>query len=195
MAQSRPTRASFRGSDCVVLLSGGMDSAACVDFYRRQHFEVRGLHLGYGQAAARQEGVAAAAVARHYGIPLTVIQLRGARPKSDGELPGRNAVLLFAALMEVGSVPAILTLGVHSGTPYYDCSPNFLAAAQGIVDGQCGGRVRVAAPFLEWTKEHIWEYCLEHQVPLSLTYSCERGLEQPCGVCLSCRDREALHVC
>lgn len=186
---------SRKQCDCVVLVSGGVDSAACIDFYRRQRLNVSGLHLTYGQPAARQEAAAAKAVADHYGIPLAFTRLEGARRKSDGELLGRNAFLLFAALMETRARAAILAMGIHSGTPYYDCSPGFFSSVQTIIDGQCDGRIRVVAPFLEWTKKDIWDYCLEHRVPVELTYSCERGLVQPCGVCLSCRDLEALRAC
>jgi 7-cyano-7-deazaguanine synthase len=180
---------------CVVLLSGGMDSAACVDFYQRQGLAVSGLHVSYGQPAASHEVASAKAIARHYGIPLSIISMNGARPKSDGELLGRNAFLLFAALLELDTSRAMLAVGIHSGTPYYDCSSNFLTTVQSIVDGQCDGRIRVVAPFLKWTKREIWDYCLKYQVPTGLTYSCEKGLDRPCGVCLSCRDLEALRAC
>jgi 7-cyano-7-deazaguanine synthase len=110
------------------------------------------------------------------------------------EFLGRNALLTFIALMETDFQSAIIALGIHSATPYYDCSPNFLSSAQTIVDGQCDGRIRIVAPFAEWTKSEIWSYCTEKQVPLALTYSCERGGELPCGTCLSCRDLEALGV-
>lgn len=195
MPHQHSTLTSFPQCDCVVLVSGGVDSAACVDFYERQRLAVSGLHVTYGQPAARHEAAAATAIAHYYGIPLTLIRLVGARPKSDGELLGRNALLLFTALMELDARSAILALGVHSGTPYYDCSSSFLATVQSIVDGQSDGRIRVVAPFLEWTKKEIWDYCLEHRVPIDLTYSCERGLDHPCGVCLSCRDLEALRAC
>lgn len=180
---------------CVVLVSGGIDSAACIDFYQREKFTVSGLHVNYGQPAARHEAAAAAAVANHYGISLTHIQLTGARPKLEAEFLGRNALLIFTALIELDVRTAILAIGVHSGTPYYDCSPSFLSTIQTLVDGQCDGRIRVAAPFLEWKKNEIWSYCLKRRVPIDLTYSCERGLDHPCGLCLSCRDLEALRVC
>jgi|SRR5208282_5692615 len=190
---SKPTLFSQCG--CIILVSGGMDSAACIDFYQRQGFAVSGLHMTYGQPAAQHEATAATTIAHHYRIPLTFVQLVGGRPKTDGEILGRNAFLLFSALTEIEAFSAILALGVHSGTPYYDCSSNFISAVQSIIDGQCDGRIRVVAPFLEWTKKEIWDYCIEHSVPIDLTYSCERGLDHPCGSCLSCRDMEALRVC
>lgn len=60
----------------MVLLSGGIDSSACVEFYRRQQFD---------QPAEQQEESAAKAVARHYSIPLNIIRLEGTRPKMSGE--------------------------------------------------------------------------------------------------------------
>lgn len=180
--------------NCVILVSGGVDSAACVDFYRQQGLAVRGLHVSYGQPAASHEAAAATTIAQHYHIPLTVLRLVGARPKSDGELLGRNALLLFAALLEFDSSSGLLALGIHSGTPYYDCSSSFLSAVQAIVDGQCDGRIRVVAPFLKWTKKEIWDYCVKQRVPVDLTYSCEKGLDHPCGICSSCRDLEVLRA-
>lgn len=179
---------------CIVLLSGGVDSAACIDFCQRQGFEVSGLHITYGQPAADCEADAATAIAQHYKIPLSIVRLVGGRTKPEGEILGRNAFLLFTALTEIKAFCSILALGIHSGTPYYDCSSNFILALQSIIDGQCDGRIRIVAPFIEWTKKEIWDYCIEHKVPIGLTYSCERGLDYPCGVCLSCRDLEELRV-
>ena len=180
---------------CVVLVSGGIDSAACIDFFQRQEFNVSGIHIDYGQLAAGHEAAAASAVAKHYGVSLSFCELRGAGQKSAGELIGRNAFLLFTALMELNKQPAILVLGIHSGTPYTDCSSRFVADVQPLVDAHCNGRVQVVAPFLEWSKREIWDYCLTHGIPIELTYSCELGLSQPCGACLSCRDLEILRAC
>jgi len=181
--------------NCLVLLSGGIDSAACVDFYQQQSFSVSALHINYGQPSATLEENAARSLAENFRVPLKVIKTTGTRLKKDGELIGRNAFFLFSALMELDTFTALVALGIHSGTPYYDCSANFLSAAQTIVDGQCNGRIQLVAPFLDWTKKDIWEYCLQYRVPLDLTYSCEKGLEQPCGNCISCKDLEALRVC
>ena len=76
MTQQNPMSCSIGPpSSCVVLLSGGIDSAACLDFYRRQHFDVSGFHVKYGQAAAHREEAAARAIADHYQIPLTIVTL------------------------------------------------------------------------------------------------------------------------
>ena len=51
-----------------------------------------------------------------------------------------------------------------------------------------GGRVRVDAPFVRQSKVDLAIYCLLNRLPRELTYSCELGLDQPCGKCNSCKD-------
>ena len=53
-----------------ILLSGGIDSSACVAFYLQQGFQVECFHLSFGQAASAPEHAAAERVARHYGCRL-----------------------------------------------------------------------------------------------------------------------------
>ena len=179
----------------MVLISGGIDSAACVHLFQKQQSRVRGIHIAYGQPADQRESAAASAIAAHYRIPLSTVYLVGSRHKVGGEIFGRNAFLLFTALMEIDIRPALLALGIHSGTPYPDCSPRFIATVQATIDLQCAGSIKVVAPFLEWAKSDIWRYCITEHVPLELTYSCELGLTQPCGKCSSCKDLETLRVC
>ena len=110
-------------------------------------------------------------------------------------MPGRNAFFLHAALMAFKYTTGIIAIGVHSDTPYYDCSEQFIRDMQLSFDLYTDGRVGIGAPFLHWNKRDIWEYCHSKKVPIQLTYSCELGRDQPCGQCLSCKDLEALHAC
>lgn len=63
-----------------------------------------------------------------------------------------------------------------------------------IFDGYFGGTIGIEAPFIDFTKPDIFEFCLQNEVPISLTYSCERHAESPCGECPSCKDREMLYA-
>lgn len=183
-----------KGGRVCVLVSGGMDSTACVDFYINGGFAVSGLFVDYAQAARIQEARSAKQICQHYGIQLRSLRIDGGHGYTQGLVIGRNAFLLFAALMELEEAVDLIVTGVHAGTGYYDCSNSFIEPMQRIFDGYTAGRVRIAAPFLQWSKVDIWDYCLNRKVPTSLTYSCEVGGETPCGRCLSCRDLEALHV-
>lgn len=179
-------------SEAVVLLSGGMDSAACVYLLKRSGRAVRALFLDYGQAAAVPERRAAAWVAQHLEVPLSEFSFSGAPCFGSGELTGRNAFFVFSALFLGRLGRGVVVLGVHAGTPYFDCSPAFVEAADRLVAEHTDGRVRLVAPLLTWTKADVLDYCRTVGLPLDRTYSCEAGSEPVCGVCASCRDRAAL---
>lgn len=187
-------RADDLSPEITVLLSGGIDSAACLNFYFCLGRPVCALNVNYGQGAAEQETRAAARLANFYGIPIAFRRLEAAGMKSVGEIRGRNAFLVQTAAME--SLPSVtaIALGIHAGTPYSDCSPSFVVAMNGVLQLQ-SRRVELLAPFLTWTKGDVLQYCAQRSVPIQLTYSCEKGGDVPCGMCSSCLDRRALHAC
>jgi 7-cyano-7-deazaguanine synthase len=171
----------------IVLMSGGMDSAACAHLYKSQGLDVEALFVVHGQAAAVPEGRAVKALAAHLDIPLRQIGVAGVDRSGTGELVGRNAFLISTALFITGSRAGIIGLGIHAGTPYYDCSEAFVGSIKALVSEQTDGRVVVDAPFISWRKSDIYSYFLESQLPITLTYSCEAGGDSPCGLCASSR--------
>ena len=175
-----------------VLLSGGIDSAACAYMLARRELAVQGLFFDYGQRAAGPEERAATSVAEYLQIPLRRLRLSGPEPFSAGEIPGRNAFFVFASLLYLRGQPGVVALGLHSGTAYYDCSDAFLASIDRLVAQHTDGRVSVIAPFVSWTKLDVYEYFLSTGMPIELTYSCESGTSPPCGLCVSCRDRKTI---
>jgi 7-cyano-7-deazaguanine synthase len=178
-----------------VLLSGGIDSAACVAFYKAQGRRVSALHVDYGQAARRKEKTSATAIAAYMQVPLRVVTVRGVGVRLEGEVVGRNAFLLTLALQEGGTLSQLIALGIHAGTQYCDCSAEFINLMNTLLGFQTDGRVQVGAPFVTWTKRQVWDYSKLNGIPISLTYSCERGSEVPCGECLSCKDVRRLNAC
>jgi 7-cyano-7-deazaguanine synthase len=179
------------GREVLVLLSGGIDSAACLDFYLDLGRKPGALFVDYGQPAAEPELSAALAIADYYSVPLAYLRFEGASSKSVGLISGRNAFLVFTALLECPKSVSVIAAGIHTGTGYSDCSSGYVNRIQAVLDVYDESGVQFAAPFLDWHKAHLIEYCLMRGVPLELTYSCERGFP-PCGKCLSCKDREVL---
>ncbi len=177
--------------EVVVLLSGGIDSATCLDFYLEFGRQPCGLFVDYQQLARDQELKAAQSISKHYGVPLYSSKWSGRSSKTVGVVPARNAFLLIAALMERPPTATVIAMGIHAGTEYPDCSPGFVAKMRALFDLYAGGSVQVAAPFLDWSKSEIWAHAKTRGVPVNLTYSCEAGSNSPCGECLSCRDRMA----
>jgi 7-cyano-7-deazaguanine synthase len=175
-----------------VLLSGGIDSSACLQFLLDRHHDVAAMFVDYGQAAAEREIQAAGNIAKHFDVPLSTISVTGGRPLSHGELPGRNAFLIASALFFGGAQQNFIAIGIHAGTPYYDCSLAFIDRMGTVVAEHTNGACALLAPFKEWTKSQIAEYVLSCKLPHDKTYSCEAGTTPVCGRCLSCLDRKAI---
>ncbi|MGH3191582.1 MAG: 7-cyano-7-deazaguanine synthase [Streptosporangiaceae bacterium] len=176
---------------CCVLLSGGIDSALVASLLVRDGWLARALWVDYGQPPAAAERTASKALAAHYGLQWREAAVGGMTVPPEGEIPGRNDLLVATAQ---ASVPRIsVAIGVHAGTSYPDCSQEWLRAWQSLLDVQHGGVVALLAPLARLRKPEVLALAQEHQVPMALTHSCERG-SSPCGQCLSCRDRRDAHV-
>jgi 7-cyano-7-deazaguanine synthase len=177
-----------------ILLSGGIDSMACLHFFQRLNPKPKSitcLHFSYGQRSEKRELLSAKKVAMEFKCDLDVVAIRGIKSQ-DGMTIGRNAAFIFTALMKYRSTKLTLGLGIHSGTPFPDCSGKFLEEAQGIADIYAGGSTQIRCPFVSWTKVEIWTYCKTFDLPTTLCYSCQRGGLFPCEKCHSCLDRAAL---
>ena len=176
-----------------LLMSGGIDSTALVAFYLSRNVLVKGLHFNYGHPSFTAEKHAVEKISAHYRIPVSTIDLGLSIASNKGEYYCRNATLLLSAASIISSKSARFAVGIHKGTPYYDCSKVFVDDIQRILDGYFNGSVQIEAPFLELTKGEILSLCNELKVPVEITYSCERSSDIPCGECLSCIDRRILN--
>ena len=180
-------------SEVMILLSGGIDSTACVDFYIEFGRPPCGLFIDYGQPAAKNEAKSAKAIAAYYSMPVLYSKWKGYTAKTSGFINGRNSFLITAALMERPCTISVIAIGIHSGTDYQDCSKHFLTTMQNVIDIYENGRIHLSAPFIDFTKAEVYSYCIERRIPIDLTYSCENGGIAPCGECFSCKDRELLN--
>lgn len=178
----------------IVLLSGGIDSTACINYYLSQKLKPLGLFIDYGQSVAKRELGSAKQVSRHYRIRLDALKISFGRRFRDGEIKGRNALFLLSALTKYSGFMGIISLGIHAGVSYYDTNGQFVIDMQKIITSYSDGQIKLDAPFLKWNKPMIYQYCIDNHVPVELTYSCEKSSRKPCGSCNSCLDRSKLNV-
>jgi 7-cyano-7-deazaguanine synthase len=176
----------------LVLLSGGLDSATALSAAARDSASCSALFLSYGQPADREERQAAETIADRYAVALQTVTVAGPR-FAPGEIRGRNAFLIHSALLIAPPGPTTIIIGVHDGTGYVDCTPEFIELMQRSLAFHTGGEVTLATPFVDFSKGDIYLLARELHVPVELTYSCERGGD-PCGECFSCKDRELLRA-
>lgn len=200
-----------------LLLSGGLDSTTLAGWLVERYGagDIEGVTFLYGQKHA-VELQAASDVAVHYGLSchrvVEIPPIRGSALTDPGRalpqgrdltavagvapsyVPARNLLFLaFLASLADADGPATLWLGVHHDdhTGYPDCRPAFVAAADEAVRLGTQHQLRVEAPFVQWGKDRIIAWGIEHGVPYHLTHSCYQGSSPACGVCDTCQARLA----
>lgn len=178
----------------LVLSSGGLDSTACIRFYKKLKFEVEALFIDYGQSASSLELKSIKKISNHYKIKLNKVQVKNYNKFKDGVIPGRNAFLLFSALMNFKRPNGTIACGIHSGTNYFDCSKEFIEQIQELFEQYSQGTIKIGTPFLTFNKQEIFNYCISEKIPVELTYSCEVGNKKPCGKCATCKDLIAIYA-
>jgi len=177
----------------IVLLSGGIDSACCVKYYLESGIDVRCLYINFGQTAIKREISSAKAVSKHFKVPLDIVSIDLSKNFGIGEMKGRNGMFFLLALMKYPNHNGLISIGIHEGVNYYDTKKGFLDSMQGIVDQYTSGNIKIDAPFLNWSKKMVYDYAINKNLPIDLTYSCECGELTPCGQCASCLDRKGLY--
>ncbi len=177
----------------LVLISGGIDSYACVRFLLDHKWKVTGLFVNYGQLAARHELKAATAIAKSLKIKKHTIHLDLQKKFGVGEVQGRNGLLAMAAYSFSSHTTRIIAMGIHGGTAYYDCSASFAERIDALIGEYSSGRTHFYAPFVSWSKGSVYQYFKQKKLNIDLAYSCEKGKGSPCRKCQSCKDRERFY--
>ena len=210
----------MRQPTAIALLSGGLDSATAAALARENGDRVIGLSFDYGQRHRRELDAAAQIaeqlqLAEHHQIAVDLAAWGGSAltdlsqtvPSEGVEsgvipstyVPGRNTVFIAIGLSLAearGAERLVLGVNAVDYSGYPDCRPDYLQAFQTLADlgskaGREGHGPRLWAPLVTWSKTTIVQEALRLGVPIETTWSCYSGGEQPCGVCDSCRIRDA----
>lgn len=177
----------------LILISGGIDSTACIHYYKSRDFLVETSFVDFGQLSLRRERNAIKRISSYYKVKTNIVRIKNDKDFKGGEISFRNIFLITAVLVGLKDYQGLISLGIHSGTDYADCGPSFVKVTNSILDLYTNGSVILEAPFLTFSKSEIVEYCISNEIPLHLTYSCELGLNQPCGKCLSCNGLKKIY--
>jgi 7-cyano-7-deazaguanine synthase len=203
----------------VCLLSGGLDSATCLAYAKREGFAVYALSFDYGQRhkielqAAARIATSLSAI-KHVTMPIDLRVFGGSAltdeidvPKEGVQpgipvtyVPARNTVFLSFALAWAEVLTASdIFIGVnaidYSGYP--DCRPEYIEAYQRManlatkagVEGLTS--IQIHTPLIRLSKREIVEMARDLGVDFSLTHSCYDPDDEgrSCGRCDSCRLR------
>lgn len=202
----------------IVLLSGGVDSTTVAYLAKRSGYEIYALTIRYGQRHER-EVEAARAVAERLGVAehrVATVEFGDWGSALTGQsdiptdglssgipstwVPMRNLIFLSMAhayAEVVGADAVFIGVGQVDYSGYPDCRKEFVDAYQHAADlaskqfVEGGISIPVIAPLMHLSKAGTIQLGLSLGVDYDLTWSCYQGGEEPCGVCDSCRIRDA----
>jgi len=191
-----------------VLLSGGIDSATCVQLVRRR-YDVRALTFEY-HGIARKELEAARAIAQAAGIgEHRFVRLPDLKEAGDIRratfadlpptyIPMRNGIFYSLAASYAEEVGAGFIVGGHNKddvSTFADAAPAFFDELErAFLLGSPSlrkRRTRILLPLSAKTKAQVVSLASSLEVPLGLTWSCHREGRNHCWECDGCRARMA----
>jgi len=200
--------------DCVMILSGGLDSTVLLYHLVDEGRFPLALTFDYGQKHGREIAMARLS-AKELGIPHVVLTvpldtiftssslLHGGEDIPEGDysienqkstvVPNRNMILLSYAVgvAEDRGLKRVY-YGAHRNdrAVYPDCRPEFIEALGTAARSGTYNQVELLAPFMTWSKTDIVMRGHALGVPFEHTWSCYKGHDAPCGRCGTCRERK-----
>lgn len=203
---------------CVVLLSGGLDSATCLAMALDQGFEVHALTVAYGQRHAVEQQAARRVAERHkvqdhrvvnidlraFGGSALTDDIEVPKDRSDDDIahgvpvtyvPARNTIFLSYALgfaETIGAFDIFTGVNAVDYSGYPDCRPQFVEAFEKLanVATAAGGSFKIHSPLIQLTKSDIIREGIRLGVDYGITHSCYDPVgELACGHCDACHIR------
>lgn len=196
----------------IVAVSGGIDSAVVGAIAKKEGYELYFLTVDYGQKNRKKELSNSKKLANYYQtkehkiIDLTWLGKLGNSSITDRTIdseiskdnliyvPFRNTCIISAcvAWAEVINADVIYTgsdLGPWIGT---DNSPEYYKKLNELVKcaTKLNKKVRVVAPLNYCDKTQIIKKGSKLKVPFEYTWTCVTNSKEPCGFCLTCKERE-----
>ena len=202
--------------DCILILSGGMDSTTLLYDYQERialaiSFDYVSNHnakeIPFAKKHCERLGI------KHIVIPLEFMAqyfrsslLSGDEAIPEGHyadenmkstvVPFRNGIMLaIAAGMAESNELQYIMMANHGGdhTIYPDCRPEFVEAFDAATHAGTFNGVRLLSPYCNLTKGQIAARGKALGIDYSETWSCYRGGDRHCGKCGTCVERrEAL---
>jgi 7-cyano-7-deazaguanine synthase len=200
----------------VVLLSGGLDSSVAIHLAKSEGYEVYALSFNYGQKHSKEvecaKAIAKKVGAAEHNIVTLQLNLWGGSSLTDSKMevedgnvtrtdipqtyvPARNMVFLSVAASyseAIGAQDIFIGVSEVDYSGYVDCRKEFIDAMENAINkgtvmgAELGRKITIHTPFINKTKAQEILLGEELKVDWSLTWSCYRGTEKPCGTCDSC---------
>lgn len=187
----------------ICLCSGGLDSFALVHIFKNLNYKIKILYIDYGHLSSRMEYKSVQAIAKL----LDIYEVLEIDIKNYGNLflnnltikekllndffPGRNLLLLaIAASIAYELQIQEISIGIiNSERIFTDCTPLFFSKLEDLFYLIFNFHLGIQTPLENCSKLDIIRYLKKYELPLNLTYSCQKGEKNHCMKCPSCIER------
>jgi len=180
-------------NNALILLSGGLDSTCLLPYYLDRGFDISCLWIDYNQPGKEYEERAVDFFCGSFNIDLIKQAIKNkivVKNKEKMEYLGRNLLLISLAVSIFPFSHGLICTGIRHTPNYYDCGVQFILEISRLVENLSGGLILLDMPFFNYSKKSIFHFALGHEIDVSKTYSCLKGLPNGCGNCISCMERE-----
>ena len=190
----------------IILLSGGLDSLACLAMTREKYNCELAITFDYGQKALDKEIDASKKICEFYNVEHKIIKLDFLKEitktalVSDKEVPqdydmkavsvpNRNGLFLNIAgsfADSYGYNYIIIGANKEEGQTFPDNTLEFAKRVEAEFEYSTLIQPKILIPLIDMDKEEIVKKVIELNAPLENVHSCYIGGEKNCGKCESC---------
>jgi len=187
----------------VLLTSGGLDSTLMAVLAQESGITIYPLFIDYGQLSREKELTACRAAFKKLRLPQPeIVDVSGfgkffpsgiTNSKKhiieDAFLPGRNFLFLLlgsAYAYKVNADAVAIGLLNEESSIFPDQTKAFIEKAEDAIAQALGTRILVLTPLISFTKADV--VSLAKAKGIKGTYSCHGGFDNPCGVCIACKE-------
>ena len=189
----------------VVLSSGGIDSSVMLQLLKMRDCRLFPLFIDYGQLAASAEWEACQKICRYLDLTPNRMDISGFGKlipsgltsrdldiESEAFLPTRNLLLLtLGAAYGYAKSTYVIAIGLLSNPIFPDQTKEFVQEAQRTISKALGIDISILSPLISLNKFDTLMLARKYGLPMEYTYSCHSGAKNPCGHCISCKERIA----
>ena len=190
----------------IILLSGGLDSLACLAVTREKYNCELAITFDYGQKALAKEIEASKKICDFYNVEHKIIKLDFLKEitqtalVSDKEVPqdydmkavwvpNRNGLFLNIAgsfADSYGYNYIIIGANKEEGKTFPDNTLEFAKRVEAEFEFSTLIQPKILIPLIDMDKEEIVKTVIDLKATLELVHSCYLGGDKNCGKCESC---------
>jgi 7-cyano-7-deazaguanine synthase len=193
----------------VTLVSGGLDSTVMALLTKEEGLTQFPLFIDFGQLGRDRELQACRTNFVKHELPVPHVASLGGYGAllssgitdpnkhilEDAFLPCRNLMFLTvgaAYAFQCGASTLAIGLLDEAYHLFPDQTRKFLTDTEELLLQSLGRSIKLVAPLMSFSKADVLK--LAKAMGVSNTYSCHAGTEEPCGVCIACREYIGLEV-